>query len=206
MKTVLFALLTVLLAVPSAVPAADDDPATVLVVRHRWHTGIALPAERLSPSLAFLRAYYAEPAWYEIGWGDDDFYRHTDNAWNLTKALFWPTGTVLHVVGLERHPAREPHTDIQAVCLPASALRRLQAAIAGDFRLGDDGRPVDDDPGLYGDSRFFPARGTFWFGHTCNTWTARRLALAGVAVGDRTLTADGVIDQLRVAGTGACPE
>ncbi len=205
MKIPALILITLALIFPTPTPAGDE-PATVLVVRHRWHTGIVLPADRLAPSLAFLRRYYSGPAWYEIGWGDNDFYRDTNNLWNFTKALFWPTDTVLHVVGLERHPVREPHTDIQAVCLPASALRHLQAAIAGDFRLSDDGRPVDDDPGLYGDSRFFPARGTFWFGHTCNTWTARRLALAGVAISEATLTAGGVIDQLRVAGAGACPE
>lgn len=205
MKAVLLFVLTALVAAPAPASHADD-PATVLVVRHRWHTGIVLPADRLSPSLAFLRGYYADPAWYEIGWGDDDFYRNTNNAWNLIKALFWPTNTVLHVVGLDRHPSETPHTDIQALCLPAPELRRLQAALAADFQLGADGTPVSASPGLYGESRFFPAHGTFWFGYTCNTWTARRLALADVAVGHRTLTADGVLDQLRAAGTGACPD
>lgn len=198
----LFLMLVLLMAPP--LHAGDADPATVLVVRHRWHTGIALPADRLSPSLAFLRPYYSDPAWYEIGWGDDDFYRNTNNNWNLTKALFWPTGTMLHVVGLARHPAASPHSDLQALCLSGEALDRLQAVIAADFRLGADGRPLSDTPGLYGDSRFFPARGTFWFGHTCNTWTARRLATAGVAVDPATLTATSVIEQLRALPAGAC--
>lgn len=156
MKTLIAAVATVVLITLAPVETrASDDPTTVLVVRHRWHTGIVLPADRLAPSLAFLDAQFNDPVWYEIGWGDNDFYRRTDNLWLLGKALFWPTDTVLHVVGLDKHPADLPNSDVQALCLSADGLKRLQAALAKDFRLGADGRPVAADPGLYGDSRFF---------------------------------------------------
>lgn len=58
--------LTVVLALP-AQALADD--VTVLVVRHRWHTGIAFPADRLSPALEFLEPHFSEPSFYEFGWG-----------------------------------------------------------------------------------------------------------------------------------------
>ena len=209
MKTLIAAVVTVVLIALAPVEArASDDPATVLVVRHRWHTGIVLPTDRLAPSLAFLDAQFSDPVWYEIGWGDNDFYRRTDNLWLLGKALFWPTDTVLHVVGLDKHPADLPTSDVQALCLSADGLKRLQAVLAEDFRLGADGRPVAADPGLYGDSRFFPARGHFWFGRTCNTWTAQRLRDGGVDIRTfMTLRAKSVMAQIRDHGqAGACPE
>lgn len=58
--------LTVLLSLPVQVEA---DDVTVLVVRHRWHTGIALPADQLSPALEFLEPHFSEPQFYEFGWG-----------------------------------------------------------------------------------------------------------------------------------------
>ena len=46
-------MLAALLSLPGGSPA-DDSKVTVLVVRHRWHTGIAFPAEQLDPALQFL--------------------------------------------------------------------------------------------------------------------------------------------------------
>ncbi|HCR80428.1 MAG TPA: DUF2459 domain-containing protein, partial [Alcanivorax sp.] len=89
---------------------------------------------------------------------------------------------MLHVVGLDKHPANLPNSDVEALCLSADGLKRLQTTLASDFNLNPDGRPVAADPGLYGDSRFFPARGRFWFGRTCNTWTAQRLRDGGVDI------------------------
>lgn len=209
MKTLIAALVTVLLAPPVlSSPGSSDQAATVLVVRHRWHTGIVLPADRLAPPLAFLEERFSGPAWYEIGWGDNDFYRRTDNLWLLGKALLWPTNTVLHVVGLDKHPADLPNSDVEALCLSTEGLERLQAALAKDFKLDAESRPITADPGLYGDSRFFPARGHFWFGRTCNTWTAQRLRDGGVDIRTfMTLRAESVMAQIRDHGqAGACPE
>lgn len=209
MKTLIAVVVTAVLITLAPVEThASDDAATVLVVRHRWHTGIVLPADRLAPPLAFLEDQFSDPAWYEIGWGDNDFYRRTDNLWLLGKALFWPTDTVLHVVGLDKHPADLPNSDVQALCLSADGLKRLQTTLAEDFKLGDDGQPLAADLGLYGDSRFFPARGHFWFGRTCNTWTAQRLRDGGVDIRTfMTLRAKSVMAQIRDHGqAGACPK
>ncbi|MBL9098934.1 MAG: DUF2459 domain-containing protein, partial [Alphaproteobacteria bacterium] len=37
-------------------------------------------------------------------------------------------------------------------------------------------------PGIYAFSRFYPATGEFHLFNTCNTWTARALAAAGLEV------------------------
>ena len=121
--------------------------------------------------------------------------------------MLWPTRSALHVVGLERHPAELPHTDLQALCLRGDQLRQLQESLADYFRLDAQGQLPAGDPGLYGDSRFFPAEGTFWLGNTCNTWTAKQLQDAGLLLRPLfTVTADQVLSQLRDSDfTGACP-
>ena len=141
---------------------------------------------------------------YEMGWGDDAFYRQDNSTWRLVRAMLWPTNSVLHVVALDRHPETLPHGDIQPLCVSNTQLAALQRAIASDFVLDDNGTPSDADPGLYGDSRFFPAHGTFWLGNTCNSWTARRLTALDIPMGYLTLTADGVMQQL--TGHTACRE
>ncbi|MEE3388777.1 conserved hypothetical protein [Alcanivorax sp. DSM 26293] len=195
--------LTVVLALP-AQALADD--VTVLVVRHRWHTGIAFPADRLSPALGFLEPHFSEPSFYEFGWGDDAFYRQDDSWWLRVRAMLWPTRSAMHVVGLERHPELLPHTDLQPLCLSAEQLGQLQESLAGYFQLDEQGRLPAGDPGLYGDSRFFPSNDTFWFSNTCNTWTARRLREAGLPIrAFLTLTAGQVLGQLREGNqAGAC--
>jgi len=54
-------------------------------------------------------------------------------------------------------------------------------------------------PGLYGDSRFYPARETFNLFRTCNVWTARGLRGAGLPVED-SITKDGLMSQAREIG------
>lgn len=195
--------LAVVLSLPAQVQA---DDVTVLVVRHRWHTGIAFPADQLSPALGFLAPHFSEPSFYEFGWGDDAFYRQDDSWWLRVRAMLWPTRSAMHVVGLEQHPELLPHTDLQPLCLSAEQLGQLQESLAGYFQLDEQELLPAGDPGLYGDSRFFPSNDTFWFGNTCNTWTAKRLRDAGLPIrAFLTLTAGQVLSQLREGNqAGAC--
>lgn len=194
------ALLALLLMSPATSAGAGCAAADsgIQVVRHRWHTGIVIPAESLRPPLAFLRKTFPRARYVEFGWGDADFYRNTDNLWLMLKALFWPTDTVVHVVGLDKAPARLPHTDLTAVPVTPAGMMDLQQALADSFARSEQGEPVVVEEGLYGDSFFYRARGAFWLGRTCNTWTAQMLAAARKPV--RTfaaLTAGGVMDQVR---------
>lgn len=170
----------------------------IQVIRHRWHTGIVIPADSVRLPLAFLQAEFPQARYLEFGWGDTDFYRNTDNPWLMIKALFWPTRAVVHVVGLRRPPAELPHTDLQALPVTPAGMADLQQALAASFHRNDTGEPVIVESGLYGDSRFYRGTGTFWLGHTCNTWTVRMLAAAGKPVHTfPALTAGGVMRQTR---------
>lgn len=185
-----------------AAPAVDCEAGPgveVEIVRHRWHTGIVIPAEQLGQPLAFLAQQFPDARWFEIGWGDREFYREPDSTWLIIRSLFWPTASVLHVVGLEKPAPELPHGDLLTLRLSPAQMARLRRAIAADFRRRR-GETLRIEPGLYGDSWFYEAHGHFWFVRTCNTWTAQRLEGAGVPLrGFMTLTADSVMAQLRDA-------
>ena len=202
LRPVLLALLLCPALASCAMPAVDCEArhgVEVEIVRHRWHTGIIVPREQLGDELAFLGQQFPDARWFEIGWGDREFYRKPDSTWLIIRSLFWPTASALHVVGLEKPAPELPHRDLLTLTLSPEEMARLRRAISADFQRRR-GETLRIEPGLYGNSWFYEARGRFWFARTCNTWTAERMAGAGVPLRSfMTLTADSVMEQLRDA-------
>ena len=87
-------------------------------------------------------------------------------------------------------------TDVLALSLSRAALVRLIAAIDASFARPQGGRAVAVAPGLYRDSRFYPAHGEFHLNNTCNTWTAHKLIAAGFAVSSDVIQADDLMSEL----------
>lgn len=181
---------------------------TVYVVSHGWHTGIVIARRDLGAELAFLDRHFDTANWYEIGWGDREFYQ----AGEVTTALMlraglWPTDTVLHVTALpeppDTHFTRSRVIELQ---IDTEGLRRMTAAIADYFRHDENGGVLVAGEGLYGDSLFFEATGRFHAFNTCNTWTAKMLNEAGIPIRTvMTVRADSVMSQLEalaVSDTG----
>ncbi|WP_111655857.1 DUF2459 domain-containing protein [Isoalcanivorax indicus] len=175
-------------AVSDTVPdsLSETSAAEIHVIRHRWHTGIVLPAALIPESpLAFLLPLSEDAPYYEIGFGDDRYYplpreetSQTRRSMTAARAILWPTGGVMQVMALPRPPDQMPHTDLVTVSLTENQLQVLIAHIADHFALADVRTAVAGDiTGQW----FLPARRAFWVGHTCNTWTARALSEAEAA-------------------------
>ena len=184
---------------PCPGPAAETPEDRILVVRHRWHTGIILPADMVREEMPFLAEEFGtDHEWFKFGWGDDEFYPDPRvRPWSIARALFWPTDVVIHVVAKEQHPARYPFTGLKEVPLSREQQRQLAESIAAQFgKEGEESLEAVAD-GLYLDSAFYPARGTFTAWRTCNTWTANRLRDADVPVRSfMTLTSGSMMRQL----------
>jgi uncharacterized protein (TIGR02117 family) len=190
-----------------ALPGSGACPASVQleVVRHRWHTGIVIPAEQAGAELEFLRNFFPDARYYEFGWGDRRFYQNTDSIWLRVRAMLWPTDSVMHVVALQRPASELPHTDLVALAVSEDALETVREHLAASFAQNDQGKVIKLSSGLYGESLFFEARGDFWVGHTCNTWTAALLREAGLPLSGH-ITADAVMRRLHtLAGRMQCP-
>jgi len=121
-----------------------------------------------------------------------------DFASALLELVALGVGGVLHVAGV-RGPLAEnfPASETIEVMLSRDGFERLVRYIHDAYDRA--GAPVVAPlgPGLYGDSRFYPARESFNIFRTCNVWTARALRAAGVPVRDAITMAVQVNGKLR---------
>lgn len=190
---------------PKALPPVRESPPalatrTFHVLSHGWHTGIALPAADLNGRLPELAKRFPRAAYYEIGWGDAGFYQSPKVTTGLAlQAMFRSPGTVVHVVGFNAPPPAQFRTsEVLSVSVGEANYRNLLRYLESSFALDADGRPVSRGPGLYGDSAFYAATGRYHACNTCNKWTAKALASAGVELSPAvSLTSDSVMDKLR---------
>jgi uncharacterized protein (TIGR02117 family) len=193
-------------AVPPPNPplAQDSGPRiAIYLVAHDKHSGIVvrradIPAGLWPEIRDFPRAEY-----FEVGWGDRDYYYGRNQG--LLDALRAAFGTnnpsVLHVTGV-RGPLAEnfPASEIIEVRVTRDGFDRLVRYIHDEYDRAGGSVAAPLGPGLYGDSRFYPARQTFNLSRTCNVWTARGLRDAGLPIED-SITMEGVMSQARAIGT-----
>lgn len=189
-------------AAPAVVqPKAHSDPPKHLlyVVSHGWHTGLVVPAAALNRTEPALVERFGQPAFYEIGWGDNGFYQARKITTGLTlQAMFWARGAIVHVVAVPDSPHLSfPRSQIVGTCLNDSELDALLTFVSNSFLRGKSGRLVALAPGLYGDAQFYEGTGRYHLLNTCNTWTAKGLRSAGHALEPRfKLTAGSVMSAL----------
>lgn len=185
-------------------PASCPAGTSLQVISHGWHTGLALPAPALNARLPTLAARFPQADFYEIGWGDAGFYQADEIGAGLAlQAMLWSPGSVLHVVGLTRHPAqRFAKSEVHTLQLTPAQFARLLDFIQARFALNEAQRLQPLGPGLYDDSQFYRANGRYHLFYTCNSWTAEALQYAGLELGiGPFLRADGVMAALPVG----CP-
>ncbi len=183
---------------PAPAPAAArSDDHQVLVVRRGWHAGLVLDrAAVVETGLMAEAADFAPARLIEFGWGDREFYTARDpGLWLALRAGLAPTPSVLHLAPLAGPPS-EP--EVVALGLSDDAFRRLVRAVSDTFDRAAGNAAVM--PGRGAGDRFYPAHGAFHLSNTCNTWTARVLAAAGVDI-DPTgvVTADTLMRRTRAS-------
>lgn len=183
----LLALLLVACTAPPVPPAAELPAAEgpldrrVFIVSNGWHSGIVIAAEEIAAGgLLPETADFPGAAFYEFGWGDRDYYPARDPGIGLAlAAALTPTPAVVHLRGLAGPPAQVyPESEVIAVPLSEAGLRRLIVRLDAAFERADAPRAQSVAQGLYADSLFYPAHGTFHLKNTCNTWVGRKLQAA----------------------------
>jgi uncharacterized protein (TIGR02117 family) len=167
-------------------PPHDSDSREIYIVNNHWHTGFALRASELSPSLRKLLPRFADAEYLEIGWGDDHFYRSPQSTSGLAvEALFASRGSVMHVMPLDREPQihyRDYLVDVYRVRISPQGEQRLVAFIESSFDVSDSGVAIELQPGVEPGSWFYRARGKYSLFHTCNQWCADGLRQTGFPI------------------------
>jgi uncharacterized protein (TIGR02117 family) len=181
-------------------PYAGSAPQTevIYVISGGWHTELGLPLEALSGSLAALKPDFPSARYLVFGWGARDYYmaKKADIGDLLRAAASGPA--IMLVIPLEIPPV---------AFFGASNVAVLRAAREGTQRLSEflwdylavdkEGPPRRIGAGPYPQSLFYASTGTYNLGHTCNTWTAEALRVAGLPVSAAGVVfASQVLDQL----------
>lgn len=172
------------------------------VVNHGWHTGLVIASRDLLKALPALTDEFADAQFVEIGWGDAGFYRAPEVTLGLAlRALFRSQATVLHVVKVSEDPQRYfAGSEMIELRVTEDGYRQLLAFVARTFTRSPKEEVEALGPGLYGNSRFFRAGGSYSLSYTCNTWVAEAVAASGLPISSASvLTAGSVMSQLRQA-------
>jgi hypothetical protein len=90
-------------------------------------------------------------------------------------------------------------SEVVELTLTREGSNRLAGYISDEFDRVGNAPAASLGPGLYGESRFYPARESFHLFRTCNVWTARALRAGGLSIHD-SITSEGLMSQAREIG------
>ncbi len=164
--------------------SAHEPSRPLYLVSHGWHTGIVFRRADIPHAIWPEAGDFPDAEYLEVGWGDRDYYQAREpGAWLTFKAAFWPTPSVLHIVGFTGTVENFfLASDIIRVELSARGLERLSGYIHDSYARDAAGQTIRLGPSLYGQGRFYLSQEKFHLFNTCNVWTARGLRAAGLPV------------------------
>ncbi|MBB4286662.1 DUF2459 domain-containing protein [Roseospira goensis] len=186
-------------AAPGPAGPARAETQPIHVIATGWHSGLVIPRAAVPAGLLPEAADFPDARYLEAGWGDRAYYPNPRAS--LADALaagLVPGPSILHLAGLAALPAPTADRAVWRVPIAAPGLARLVRAIHDTVeRPPGGGRVAPVAPGLTPAGRFYPAHGRFHLFNTCNTWVARQLGRAGLAIAPGgIITAENLADRL----------
>ncbi len=161
--------------------SAAEKTKSIYITSHGWHTGIVIEANVLAELLPNVNNRFSAKGFLEVGWGDSGFYQAKEITSSLTvQAIFWPTSSVVHIVGFNLHPEYNfPASKVVQIKVSEAELKNLAQFLASSFARSEEGKTIPMRRGLYGDSQFYRGVGNYHLFNTCNKWTAKALYSSG---------------------------
>ncbi len=173
---------------------------SIWIAHDGWHAAVIMRKGDIpTAQLPELRDF-PEAEFLEISWGDADYFPAQHAGVSLTlKAAFWSSGSVIHIRGFTGSIAETyPDAEILEIALSEDGLNRLIEFISDDMARMSPATPAQASPGLFPNSRFYPARSKFSALRTCNTWIAEGLRGAGLPLRtDYVITAGSLAKQVK---------
>jgi len=180
-------------------PLLAQGTRQVLVTTNGWHSGIVIARDDLPGNAIPETEDFPEAAFYEFGWGDADYYPAPRPTLGLALGTVLPGPAVLHMSGLPAHPSEVfVKVTVLRLDLDSEQFAKLVGYLADSFQRDGASRVASSAKGLYSFSAFYPATGAFHLFNTCNTWTVRALASAGLPIeASGVQTADELLRRVR---------
>jgi uncharacterized protein (TIGR02117 family) len=187
----------------SLVAAEEESPkCPIYVTCNGFHAGLVVLSEDVPRTIWPEADLIPEHRWIEIGWGSEVFYRAKRISASVVARAVVPNSSVLHVVGWDDSPESVfQGGDLIRLEVDEAHFAALCRHVHDSYEVDRKGDPQDLGPGIYGDSRFFRAKGKYYFPNTCNVWTAKGLKAAGLPIAPELCGApDAVLMSIRSSG------
>jgi uncharacterized protein (TIGR02117 family) len=197
-------MLATLVALVALLLVGPASAGTVHVVSNGWHAGIVVARADLGALAPPEAGDFPDAPYLEFGWGDRNYYPNPrPSIADAIAAGLTPSPAVLHLAPRAGPPLPRESVEVATIDLDPGQTERLARALSAAFERPSGGRAGPIAPGLYPDSRFYPATGRFHLFNTCNTWVARQLEAAGLPVSPAGVSrASDLMARLRPLGGG----
>jgi uncharacterized protein (TIGR02117 family) len=186
---------------PSTVRYAGSvtDNEVIYLIAGGWHTELAIGSQAIRGPLATLKSGFPNAKYLVFGWGAHDYYMAKDPGIEELLRAIVSGPAVMLVVPLEVSP--EIFAGVgNAFALPISrdGAERLSEFLWNDLAKDDEGMPRQIGAGPFPQSLFYASTTTYDLAHTCNTWTAAALRVAGLPVSEAGVVFAGqLLDHVR---------
>ncbi|HKS94312.1 MAG TPA: DUF2459 domain-containing protein, partial [Gammaproteobacteria bacterium] len=169
---------------PDSATQATAPRAQVWVLDSGWHTGLILARAELGPTLTRLLQPARDAQYLMFGWGNRRFYMSSNPTIGMDIAALFPSQSVVLVEGCNSPPRAcyTPEVQLRHVSVTAGGLERLDGYLAASLQTDAQSRLEPLTPGPDTGSEFYASGLSYDAFHTCNTWTAEALHVAGVPV------------------------
>src|SRR5262249_3074627 len=194
--------LVLLLAAAAPVRAADGSGASIFVVAHHWHTGIAVPVADVPAERWPAASVFAGADLVEVCCGARDFWMSRQEATGrAVKAAGAWEASVVRVLWFDG-PVEQalPASDIVELSVPRTGLAALVDFVSDTYTRTAAGEPIDLGPAGWPRSRFYLATGRYHLFNTSNRWTPQALIRAGLPFSAGSLTARSIICRAAALG------
>jgi uncharacterized protein (TIGR02117 family) len=152
----------------------------IYVVSGGWHTELGLPLDALSGPLSAVNQDFPSARYLVFGWGAHDYYMAKNPGIGDLLRATTPGPAVMLVIPLQIPPEMFfGASNVFALPAPPEDLQRLSQFLWDYLAKDENGAPNRIGVGPYPQSVFYVSTGTYNLGHTCNTWTAEALGVAG---------------------------
>ena len=163
-----------------------------------WHTELGLALDAMSGPLTALKRDFSNARYLVFGWGAHDYYMAQHPGIGDLLRATTPGPAVMLVIPLQISPeAFFGSSNVVALPAPKEGVQRLSQFLWDNLAIDKDGSPERIGAGPYPQSVFYASTKMYNLGHTCNTWTAEALQVAGLPVSPAGVVFAGqVLDQL----------
>ena len=173
---------------PPNTPAVSGSVTDVWLVRHGWHSRVAVRLTDVDRRIWPESQEFGPAAYIEMGWGDRDFYpKSAPSLWDAIDPVVRATPAALHVGVLDAAPHELfAENDVVRFSVPSVGVERLARFFHEHYVHDGSGKPVRIRAGYYPRSAFYLAKGQYHaLTFNSNHWTASALRVAGAPMEPR---------------------